>query len=52
MRSDPFIGKNLKGERKGQYSYEVWPFRIIYEVYKSELIVLIIKVGHRQGVYQ
>jgi len=48
LRSDPFVGKGLEGERKGQYSYEVWPYRIIYEIEKAKLIVLIVKVGHRQ----
>ena len=26
---DPYIGKKLEGEYKGQWSYRVWPYRII-----------------------
>jgi mRNA interferase RelE/StbE len=48
---DPFQGKKLEGELKGQYSIRVWPYRIIYQIYKKELIVSVIDVGHRQGVY-
>jgi len=48
---DPFQGKKLEGELKGQYSIRVWPYRIIYQIYKKELIVSVIEVGHRQGVY-
>lgn len=48
---DPFQGKKLEGELKGQYSIRVWPYRIIYQIYKKELIISIINVGHRQGVY-
>jgi mRNA interferase RelE/StbE len=49
---DPFLGKKLDGEYKGQRSYEVWPYRIIYEIIKNKLIILIIRIGHRQGVYR
>lgn len=51
LATDPFQGKKLEGELKGQYSIRVWPYRIIYQIYKKELIVLVIEVGHRQGVY-
>jgi len=49
---DPYSGKSLEGENKGQYSYRVWPYRIIYEIYVKELVILIIRIGHRQGVYK
>ncbi|MBU6141836.1 type II toxin-antitoxin system RelE/ParE family toxin [Patescibacteria group bacterium] len=49
---DPFSGKKLTGKKAGQYSVRVWPYRIIYRIYKKELIVFIIDVGHRQGVYK
>lgn len=49
---DPFIGKKLKGEFKDEWSYRVWPFRIIYRVYKHELLILVVNIGHRQGVYK
>jgi mRNA interferase RelE/StbE len=52
IAQNPFIGKKMKGEYSGSYSYRVWPYRIIYDIYKKELLVLVIKVGHRQGVYK
>ena len=48
---NPFIGKKLDGELAGLYSYSVWPYRIIYRIYKKSLLIIIIRVGHRQGVY-
>ena len=51
IRSDPFCGKPLEGEYKGTWSYRVWPYRILYEIHQSCLIVQVIKIGHRQGVY-
>ena len=26
-------------------------YKIIYEIYKKELLILVVSVGHRQGVY-
>ena len=51
LSKNPFTGKKLKGDYKTQYSYRVWPYRIIYEIRKRELVVIVIRVGHRQGVY-
>lgn len=48
---DPFIGKKLQGEYKGYYSIRVWPYRIVYTIVKQELMVIVVAVGHRQGVY-
>lgn len=44
---NPFSGKALSGNRKGQYSVRVWPYRIIYIIKKSELIVLVVDIDHR-----
>ena len=52
LETNPFIGKKLYGEHKDQWSYNIWPYRIIYEIHKHELKVLIVRVGHRQGVYR
>ena len=49
---DPFFGKKLSGKKKGQYSVRVWPYRIIYIILKKELIILVIDVDHRGGVYK
>ncbi|MCX6713107.1 MAG: type II toxin-antitoxin system RelE/ParE family toxin [Candidatus Vogelbacteria bacterium] len=45
--ADPFSGKKLDGKHKGEYSARVWPYRIIYKIYKKELLILIIDVDHR-----
>ncbi len=52
LKRDPFIGKKLKGDLKGSYSLKIWPFRIIYQIYKRELIILVIRIGYRQGIYK
>jgi mRNA-degrading endonuclease RelE of RelBE toxin-antitoxin system len=44
---NPFAGKALSGDRKGQYSVRVWPYRIIYIIKKTELIILVVDIDHR-----
>lgn len=51
LKIDPFCGKALSGEYAGIWSYRVWPYRILYTIRKSALLVTVVKVGHRQGVY-
>lgn len=51
LESNPFVGKKLRGEHSGERTYRVWPYRIIYRIERARLIVLIIRIGHRQGVY-
>lgn len=51
IKANPFFCKKLHGKREGQYSFRVWPYRIVYKIYKKELLVLVIEFDHRQGVY-
>ncbi len=51
IQANPFLGKKLHGKREGQYSFRVWPYRIIYKIYKNELLIVVIEFGHRGGVY-
>ncbi len=43
--------KKLKGQIN-QYRVRVADYRIIYEVHGTEMIILVVKVGHRKSVYQ
>lgn len=51
LSKEPFLGKKLKGELKGYYSLKLWPYRIIYEIDQKNHVVIILKIGHRQGIY-
>jgi mRNA interferase RelE/StbE len=52
LEDNPYLGKKLAGKYKSQWSYNVWPYRIIYEIEKKKLIILIVRIGHRQGSYK
>ena len=51
IAANPFHAKKLWGEHKGEYSYRVWPYRIIYRIKERDRTVLITRIGHRQGAY-
>lgn len=52
LRKNPYLGKKLKGKFQDYYSLRVGLYRIIYKIYKKELDILIIRIGHRQGAYK
>lgn len=52
LRNDPFSGKKLDGELEGIYSLRIGTYRVLYEIYKDRVLVVVLTVGHRQGVYK
>ena len=52
IQSNPFSGKKLSGELPNQYSMRAWPFRIVYEIKKNELIILVLRIRHRKDAYR
>ena len=52
LQKDPYLGKKLFGKYKNQYSINVWTYRIVYEIYKNTLLILVVDIDHRQGVYK
>jgi mRNA interferase RelE/StbE len=52
LKSDPFQGKSLKGVLKGDYSYRVGAYRIIYSIVREKIIVYVLDIAHRREVYR
>ncbi len=52
LAKDPYKGKVLSGDFKGLYRWRTGRFRVIYEIQKEVLIILILKIGHRKDVYR
>ena len=49
---DPRAGKRLKGSEGTLWSYRVGDYRIIYTFSEEELVLLVVRVGHRREGYR
>ena len=49
---NPRSGKRLKGNDGVLWSHRVGDYRIIYTFGDKELVVLVVRVGHRKEVYK
>lgn len=45
------FGKPLSGDKSGLWRYRVRDWRLICRIEEGRLVVLVIGVGHRRGVY-
>ena len=52
LARDPFKGKQLRGDLKGFFAYRVGDYRIIYDLARGKLIVMVVSVMHRREVYR
>ena len=46
------FGKPLRHEKYGLWCYRVGSSRIVCQIKEEELIVLVLRVGHRKNIYQ
>jgi mRNA interferase RelE/StbE len=52
LAQDPINrGERLLYKYKGLYRYRFEDYRVIYEITKSEIVITVLKVGHRREVY-
>jgi mRNA interferase RelE/StbE len=52
LAQNPFVGKSLKADLKGLYSYRIGDYRVIYGIVQQRLLIQVIKVMHRRDVYR
>lgn len=52
LRDNPAAGSVLKGEFFGLRRIRVGNYRVVYEVQDLQLVVLVIRIGHRREVYR
>ena len=52
LKINPAAGGVLKGEYSGLRRIRIGSYRVVYEVHDEQLMVLVIRIGHRREVYR
>ena len=52
MQNPDMLGKALLGNKKGLWRFRIENYRVICQMKKEELIILIVDVGHRKKIYK
>lgn len=52
LRDNPGAGSVLKGELSGLRRVRVGTYRVVYEIRDQELVILVVRIGHRREVYR
>jgi mRNA interferase RelE/StbE len=52
LPENPLLGEAMKGRWKGLRRIRVGSYRAVYALKEDELIILVLKVGHRKDVYR
>lgn len=52
LATNPHVGTALKGEWNGLRRIRIGVYRIVFEVQNADLVVLVVRIGHRSRVYR
>jgi mRNA interferase RelE/StbE len=52
IASEPDLGKLLGGGFQGVRSLRIGDWRILYEVYRGQMRILVVRIAHRREVYR
>ncbi len=50
LEVNPFIGLSMKGTYKEKCKIRIWPYRIIYRIFKNTRLVEVYEIDHRGGM--
>ncbi len=51
LKENPELGKPLAGNLSGLWILRIGIYRVIYQIRRSELVILVLKIVHRKDVY-
>jgi mRNA interferase RelE/StbE len=51
LKNSPNLGIPLTGNLAGLFKLRIGDYRTIYQIRNHELIILVLKIGHRRNVY-
>jgi mRNA interferase RelE/StbE len=51
LMNNPELGKPLTGKLAGLWSLRTGNYRALYQIKNNELLIFVLKIGHRKNVY-
>lgn len=51
LKENPRLGKPLLSNLSGLWKLRIDKYRLIYQVKDEELIIFVLKIGHRKNIY-
>lgn len=51
LANNPELGKPLTGRLSGLWSLRIGNYRALYQIKHNELLILVLKLGHRKNIY-
>lgn len=45
-------GKGLTANRSGEWLYRVGDYRLIADIQEDQVVILMLRIGHRRDIYQ
>jgi mRNA interferase RelE/StbE len=51
LKNNPQLGYPLIGNLSGLWKLRIGDYRVLYKIKNEQLIVLVIKIGHRKNIY-
>lgn len=52
LLKNPYAGEPLEGRLEGFFKFRVGDYRVIYELKKERIVILILRVAHRKDAYR
>ena len=52
LKENPHIGIPLTANLAGFWKLRIGDYRIIYQIKDAELLIFVIKIGHRKNIYK
>ena len=52
LEENPELGKPLTANLAGLWDLRIGGYRAIYQIIHNDLIILVLKIGHRKNIYE
>jgi mRNA interferase RelE/StbE len=52
LRSNPYPPAAIKLTERNEYRVRVGNYRVVYDIVKGRLVILVLTIGHRKDVYR